>query len=194
MLNFSNRNHNLMRQGARARAGFTLIDVMMATVVLAVAISGLASAVVLSLSLNRVNRDTVLAQEAAHRVIEEIEGHTFSETFAAYNANAGDDAGLATPAVGQGFAVVGLGPLKGDADGLCGRVMFPTQTVGGVEELREDVVDKALGMPRDLNGDGVVDALNHAANYRLLPVRVRVEWQGAIGPRVVDIETMLSAR
>jgi hypothetical protein len=171
-----------------------LIDVMMAAVVLAVAISGLAGATVVAMSLNRVNHDTAIAQTAARQMVEQIEGRLFSEAFAAYNANAGDDAGLTSAAPGVGFSVFGLEPLKGDADNLCGLVMFPTLTVGGVEQLREDVIDAALGMPRDLNGDGAVDALNHAADYRLLPVRVRVEWQGSGGPRVVDLETMMSAR
>ena len=98
-------------------------------------------------------------------------------------------------APGANFAVPELNGLPGDADGLCGRVIFPTQLVGAVEQLREDVIDAELGMPKDLNGDaGVIDALDHAANYRLLPVRVRVEWQGAIGPRRVDIQTILCLR
>ena len=182
------------RRSARGRAGFTLIDVMMAAVVLAIAISGMSGAILVGMSLNRVNHDTALAQQAARRVIEEIESRAFSETFAAYNANVGDDGGLTSAAVGANFAVAGLEPMTGDADGMCGRVMFPTQTVGAVEQLREDVVDAALGMPRDLNGDGLVDALDHAANFRLLPVRVRIEWKGSVGPRTIDIETMLSAR
>lgn len=182
------------RRAQRGRAGFTLVDVMLAAVVLAVAISGLSGSMLVALSLNRVNRDTAVAQQAARRAIEEIESRNFAETFAAYNGNAGDDAGLGSPAVGAGFAVPGIEPLPGDADGMCGRVIFPVQTVGGAENLREDVVDAALGMPRDLNGDNLVDAADHSADYRLLPVRIRVEWQGVTGPRRIDMETMLSLR
>lgn len=167
---------------------------MMAAVVLAIAISGVCGSIVVAMSLNRVNRDTAVAQQAARLSIEEIEGRLFSEVFAAYNANLGDDAGLLSPARGANFAVAGLEPLAGDPDGMCGRVMFPTATVGGIEQLREDFVDAALGMPFDLNGVAPIDALDHAADYRLLPLRVRVEWQGSIGPRSVDIETMLSQR
>lgn len=43
-------------------------------------------------------------------------------------------------------------------------------------ELREDTVDPNLGMPRDLNGDGVIDGLNHASDYVILPVRIEVKW------------------
>ncbi|HTF87280.1 MAG TPA: hypothetical protein VK843_02645 [Planctomycetota bacterium] len=182
------------RRPRRARAGFTLVDVMMAAVVLAVAISGVCGSIVVSMSLNRVNRDTAVAQQAARLVLEEIESRTFNEVFAAYNADAGDNAGLLSAAPGANFVVAGLEPLDGDADGMCGRIMFPTQVAGGVEQLREDFVDPALGMPRDLNSDAVVDALDHATNYRVLPVRVRIEWQGSTGPRSVDIETMLCQR
>jgi hypothetical protein len=167
---------------------------MMAAVVLAVAISGLSGAILVAMSLNRVNRDTAVAQQAARQAIEQLESRAFSEVFAAYNGNAGDDAGLALPALGPGFAVPGLQPLTGAADGLCGRIMFPVELVAGVEQLREDFVDVALGMPQDLNGDAAIDALNHAADYRLLPVRIRVEWQAAVGPRQIEFETMLSLR
>ncbi len=167
----------------------------MAALVLTVAISGLSASILVAMSLNRVNRDTSVAQQAARRTLEEIESRTFSEVFAAYNANVGDNVGLLSPAPGANFAVPELNTLPGDADGMCGRVIFPTQLVGAVEQLREDVVDAELGMPRDLNGDaGVIDALDHALNYRLLPVRVRIEWQGAIGPRRVDMETILCLR
>ncbi len=188
-------NAALRRRAKRSRAGFALVEVMMAAVVLTVAISGLSASILVAMSLNRVNRDTSIAQQAARRTLEEIESRTFSEIFAAYNANVGDDAGLLSAALGANFAVQGLNPLPGDADGQCGRVIFPTQLNGGIEQLREDVVDVELGMPLDLNGDlGVIDGLDHAANYRLLPVRVRVEWQGAIGPRRVDMETILCLR
>lgn len=167
---------------------------MAVMVILAVAITGLSGSMLLSMSLNRVNRDSALAQQAARRVMEQIESRPFGEVFAAYNAAKGDDVGLSSPALGPNFAVAGLQVQHGDADGACGRVMFPTQTLGGLEQLREDVDVAALSMPRDLNGDGVVDALNHATDYKLLPVRVRIEWQGVSGPQHLDLETMLSPR
>jgi hypothetical protein len=47
-------------------------------------------------------------------------------------------------------------------------------------------------MPRDLNADGVVDALNHVGDSRVLPVRVRIRWQSKNGPRTVELSTLLS--
>ena len=39
--------------------------------------------------------------------------------------------------------------------------------------LREDVAIPAMGMPRDLDGDNVVDGVDHKGDYRMLPVIVR---------------------
>jgi len=180
---------------ARGRAGFSLVEVLIAAVILAVAITGISGSILSAMALNRVNRDTALAQQAARRAMEELSGVPFAEVFACYNANAGDDLGLTVPARGPNFAVAGLDVQDGDADGFCGRVLFPTTTVAGWEQLREDVADAGLGMPRDLNGDGnPPDGLDHANDYVLLPVRVRVEWRGVSGPRQIELESMLSAR
>jgi hypothetical protein len=61
-------------------------------------------------------------------------------------------------------------------------------------ELREDVVDTDLGLPRDLNGDGAIDGADHSADYRILPVRVTVSWTGQNGVRSMDFVTVLTER
>jgi len=60
-----------------------------------------------------------------------------------------------------------------------------------VWQLREDLDLPDLGMPRDLNGDSMIDSANHAEDYILLPVQVRVRWNGAFGERELDLFTML---
>lgn len=169
---------------------------MAAAAVLAVALSGLAGSLVSAMALARVNRESAIARAAAQRTLEEIQGVPFAETFAVFNASTADDAGLTFPARGAGFAVAGMDAPPGDADGLCGRVMFPTVVnLFGVEELREDVVDARMGMPRDLNLDGLPgDGLDHAGDYVVLPVRVRIEWRGVSGTRQLDFETVLCDR
>ena len=42
--------------------------------------------------------------------------------------------------------------------------------------LREDVFMPELGLPMDLNGDGVIDAQNHALDYKVLPVTIQLRW------------------
>jgi hypothetical protein len=151
---------------------------------------------VASHALGRVNRETVIAQAAAQKVVEEARGVPFSEAFACYNATAADDAALTVAARGPSFAVRGLEVVAGDPDGMCGQVIFPTviPAVGAPEQLREDVADAALGMPRDLNSDNGTDALDHASDYTLLPLRVRVQWRGVSGVRTFDLETVLCLR
>ncbi len=69
-------------------------------------------------------------------------------------------------------------------------VFFPGSTEEITYFLREDYVNNKLGMPRDLNGDNVVDTLDHGADYVLLPVCIRLEWQGSSGPTTFEIYTM----
>lgn len=175
------------------RSGFSLVELMIAVVVLTVAVSGFSSSVLSSLVLGRMNRETDIAQQAARRVLEEIQGEEFAQVFAAYNDALGDYAGAGAE-VGSGFAVDGLDLRAGDADGLAGRVEFPTIDAGGVDELREDVVDAGLGMPRDLDGENGIDGADHAGDYELLPVRVVIEWNGVRGDRRMALETVLWAR
>lgn len=178
----------------RSRSGLGLLDMMVASIVLTVAITGASGAILVSMSQNRLNRENAIALQAARQVLERLASRPFREIFAANNASTADDGGLTSPATGPNFAVAGLEPRVGDADGMCGRILFPTQTIAGVEQLREDVVDAAMGMPRDLDGASGIDTNDHRADYRLLPVRVRVEWRGAGGARTFDLETMLCQR
>ena len=159
-----------------------------AAVVLTVAVCGLSGSMVSSMALDRANHETALAEAAVRGTMERISGTTFAETFARFNADPTDDPGGAGTSPGATFTVKGL---HGNGTALPGLITFPVGTPG---ELREDAEDARLGMPRDLNGDGVIDAANHAGNYRLLPVRVSVTWRGVNGLRTLTVESMLCAR
>ena len=182
------------RHSKNNRAGFTLLEVLVGGVVLTLGAVGMAGAMLSSLTLQRCESEAALARVAAERAIEELSAVDFDDVYAVYNASTQDDAGRSVAARGAHFTVAGLRVRPGDADRNCGRVSFPTVTAGGVEWLREDVVDAPLGMPRDLNGDGVLDGMDHAADYSILPVRVRVEWCGARGDETFELETILCRR
>lgn len=134
-------------------------------------------------------RESSRAVESARSLIESLRAQEFDQLWALYNADPADDPFGAGTAPGAGFAVPGLSAVAGDADGLVGSVVFPQ--VGG--ELREDSADADLGLPRDLDLDGVVDSADHAGDYRVLPVLVRVEWQGKGPARRIDLHTTLAA-
>ena len=181
------------------RKGFSLLEVMIAMVVLTVAILGLVTAIITSMRLTSTNRENTLAMNAARQKIEEMQAWPggFSEIFAAYNNATGDDAGLAAAAPGGTFTVSGLRPIS--TDPAVGTVLYNVDSSGpGSESLREFSVDPTfgpmMGMPKDLSGDGVVDANDHAADYTLLPVVVRIRWDGAMGQRETFFTTQLVNR
>lgn len=179
---------------ARRRAGFSLVEVAVAAAVLTIAVGGLSSAIISAAALNRVNNETSLAEAAVRRTMERVRGVPFDSAFARFNTDPSDDPAGAGTAPGANFAVTGLEAQPGDADGFVGQITFPTITVAGDLQLREDFADAGLGMPRDLNGDGHQDSADHSADYRLLPVRVRVAWRGVSGVRSLTVESMLSER
>jgi hypothetical protein len=113
----------------------------------------------------------------------------FAEVYARFNDNPADDppAGVSP---GSSFAVRGLDPLPADPDDMCGSISFP----GDGFSLREDVLVREFGSPRDLNGDGNIDSDDHGADYAILPVRVRIDWRGQSGVRKVEFVTALSLR
>ncbi len=178
--------------GGREKApsrGFTLLELMLAMVVLTIAIGGITVSLWHTGALMRTNRETGSALDAAHSVLETMHAAEFSEVFARYNAIGADDPALGL-SPGNLFSVTGLTAQAADADGFVGSVLFPGDGI----ELREDTVDRDLGMPRDLNGDGQIDSVNHADNYQVLPLRVQIEWVGAGGSQRLDLVTTIAAR
>ncbi len=166
--------------------------------------------------LKETNRQNAIAAEGARVAIEAMRDSDFREVFALYNADAADDPGGAGTAPGRRFAVAGLEPVPGAPGGMQGEIVFPALEVeagaGGLGGLVEGLVgglglggaggqlewcllevfeDAELGMPRDLNGDSIIDDLDHSKDYIILPVRVRVEWQGNHGVRSLELFSML---
>ena len=156
-----------------------MVDLVLALTILVVAVGGLASTIVSTARLARTNEETADAYAALRQVAEEMQAVQFDQIFTAYT-NVPD------------FAAGALAVQEGDADGFVGSVSFPTQTVGGVLQLREDVIDADLGMPRDLNGDGAIDDQDHSGDYAILPVSLQVQWEGANGPRTLELSILLT--
>lgn len=163
----------------------------MALAVVSVGLMGFSKAILDTMVLNQMNKEGGIARRAVKQVLSDIEATTFSEAFARFNATAADDLGAGQHMLGA-FAVDGLRTLDGDVDGLAGEILFPDDvSFAGALELREDLQDPSFGMLRDLNLDGVIDSENHADDYNLLPVRVRVQWFGRGGPAKVEFTTVL---
>ena len=160
----------------------------MVLVVLTVAVGMLSSTMVSTARLRPIQRETALASEAARAQLETMRARPFDELFALYNADPADDPGGAGTAPGAAFAVPALDPQTGDEDGLVGVVRMPAAAA----PLREDAADASLGLPRDLDADGELDGADHAGDYEILPVEIRLEWKGAAGPQDLVIYTMFA--
>jgi type II secretory pathway pseudopilin PulG len=180
---------HILRTDGAPRAGLTIIELVVTCVVLVIAAGGIAIAQLQAQQLTSADRELATAVEAAQSMLEELYAEDFEQVFASFNDDPDDDPGGDGTALGANFAVFGLGLQAGDVDGFAGEVVLPV--TGG--ELREDVVAPALGMPRDLNLDGATDSVDHATDYRVLPVVIRVSWRGVSGNQVFELPHLLSS-
>lgn len=174
------------------RRGFSLLEVMVAFSISAIGLLSFSQAIVGAVALKQATAEQALASNAARQLIESCNSVPFEEVYARFNSDPADDpaAGLI---VGGKFSVEGLQVRSDDVDGMVGSIEFPgSSLLVGSEQLREDAVDVGLGVPMDLNGDGVIDASDHSGDYLLLPIRVRIEWRGRGGDSKIEFKTILS--
>jgi len=176
----------------RGRAGFTFVELAVTMVILLVALLIFSSTLSSVAEQRAINRESALAQEAARNMLESLRSENFAEVFARYNSDPADDPGGPGTAPGSRFAVANLDEAPDSPDGFEGEVVFPivVDPVAGLQ-LREDQVDRALGLPRDLSGDCVVDDQDHSTDYFVLPVRITVRWKGRTGTREYQLSTQL---
>lgn len=169
----------------------TLVEIAISLSILVTILLGFSTALMSSMKASHTSREAAVATDAAREIMETLQASDFDTLFQNNNSVAADDVG-GMPARLAAFAVDGLNPRSGDADGLCGEILLPEVVAGGVSQLREDVSIPALNMPRDLNGDGIVDNADHVGDYMILPVLVRVDWRGTAGEGRVQFKTILS--
>lgn len=181
------------RAGTR-RSGFSMIELLIAMMVMLVAVSMYASTVTSNVRQRIVNHERLVATQAARNMLETLRNQEFTRTWALFNGDPADDPAGEGTAPGQHFDVPGLQAAETDQDGCVGSIVFPAlwDGPGSAWELREDVSDAVMGMPRDLNGDSVLDAKDHADDYLILPVRVEIAWEGRAGRREFVLHTMIS--
>ncbi|HEX6882090.1 MAG TPA: hypothetical protein VF530_01855 [Planctomycetota bacterium] len=179
-------------KGSGPRRGSSLVELLVAVAALLVGLLAFTRALTESLALGRTNRQTALATAAAQGAIERLQAADLARAFALYNEEPDDDPDGSGSAPGPRFAAAGLVALAGDG-GLHGTITFPVEK-GSPGVLREDLADAALRTPLDLNLDGAVDDADHSADYRLLPVRVRIAWQDGRSQRELEVATILGGR
>ena len=178
------------RCARRVREGYTLLEVSIGIMLLTVGLLAASRAILRSTEVNETVREVAIATSAGRRMIETLHATPLEQVFPLYNATDVDDPGGGVVAPGASFDVVGLTARPDDPDGMVGEIVFPTAPGGAV--LREDVDDALLGMPRDLDGDGLIDADDHSNDYGLLPVLIRLRWTGTSGASSLEFKTTLA--
>ena len=127
--------------------------------------------------------------QAARRVIQDLNSpeRDFTAVFDSYTRGVLDaDTGTRSSALARTAAVDALVTSNLLPDNATATISFPMTGSNSDPMLREDVAG------RDLNGDGEIDSENHADDYRILPVKVRVEWTSGRGTRFIVVHTILS--
>jgi len=174
-------------------AGFSLVEMLVASLVVIVALSAFLRSIVGSMSLAQANREMSLAPQAARQMLEVLASEPIAEVFARYNGDAADDPGGAGTAPGQNFAVPGLDPRRDDPDGMVGQILFPTPGLSS-GQLSEQASATFQEMPKDLNLDGDLVDGDVSADYVILPVIVRLQWTSASGTKSLFYKTILGPR
>jgi hypothetical protein len=171
----------------------SLIELVLVLGILAMAFGMLTSTLVANARQRSVNRESAIAADGARDLFEQILNEEYRDVYALYNADPDDDPGGPGTAPGNRFAFEGLTPLPTSPDQMVAEIIMPELSpTAGQWALREDFVDEDLGMPRDLNGDSMIDDLDHANDYVLLPIRLEIEWQGRYGTRRMSVSMMLA--
>jgi hypothetical protein len=173
-----------VRRGERA---FTLVEVMISASVLVVAILGFAASAFAGHSLGRDVADRRIAVETLGRFVERIRADPdWAGIYARLrplSVESNNDAALARlnmdPTLPAHAATAYYSDFTTPAS--LGTVTFlvqvPVKNVGGVATLREDEVAPRYGLPRDLNGDGLIDGNARDTDNRALPIVARIRWQ-----------------
>ena len=169
------------------RDGFSLFEVMIAMAIIALAFLALMTALTTGMREDVVTKEQLLAMQSARATVEVMRNTTFSEIYKRYNSVTTDDPSTGS-SPGSTFTITGLTPATGYA--TVGRIEFPEIA----NALREDVTDTELGMPRDLDGNGAVGATSVSTTYRLLPVRIVIQWKVPNGSSTVKIVTFLAPK
>lgn len=176
-------------KGRNPRAGFGLVDICVALFVLATSLGVLVSAVFSGIRLARSDEETAVASQALRAALARIDALTAREAFAILNDEEADDIVGQTKDTYLVLEETILGDRSGEPVTI--QVTFPVdEQQPGV--VREDLELPALGLPRDLDGDGAIDSSDHADDLVILPVLLQLEWEGASGIQTVQMATILS--
>lgn len=155
------------------RPGFTLIEVMIAAFLISVGVLAMMALIPTSTRLTETTQDGNLAMNGILQTSEAIAQYArqdFDYVWRAYNTNPNDDPNGTGTAPGATFAVTGLQDASGS--NVVGSITF---------FIDETVTDTRVGLPRDLNRNGVSTDTDVSGSYTLLPFVIAVDWKDGRG-------------
>lgn len=161
-----------MHRAPRSRAGFTLLEVMLACVLMAVAVLGLMALIPSTTALTETTQESNLALNASLQVAEAVRQYAdahFAYVWRAYNSDPSDDPSGAGTAPGATFSIDGLVNASGTSD--VGTLTF------FIDETETSAEAVKAGLPKDLNRDGDDTDVDVSGSFTLLPYRISVQFQ-----------------
>lgn len=162
-----------MQTFPRSRAGFTLLEVMLACILMAVAVLGLMALIPTTAQMTETTEEGNLSMQACHQMSEAIRQYAdkdFAYVWRVYNSVSSDDPNGIGTAPGAAFSIEGLLNATGTSD--VGSITFYTDETAVVDEV---------GLPKDLNGDGDANDTDVSGDFELLPYRMSVSWKDQRG-------------
>jgi Tfp pilus assembly protein PilE len=180
------RSHGLTSEPrAGGEAGISLIELLIANIVMVFAVLSFVHTIGVSNKLNRATQEKALATVTLSRFVERLRADTSWSTLytrlrqkSVENAK---DTGLTQLKVDLTLPTYPITTYYSDLTipASLGTVTFlvqvPVATVNGQPSLVENVVAPRYGLPHDLNSDGKIDAAAHTDNTAL-PIVARLRW------------------
>lgn len=170
-----------------APEGTRFVERMVLLAILLIGSLAITSSTIAADTLERSNQERELAEEALQATMEAARAISIAsrDKPAGWGmaVTAAFDAG---GSIGNTFDIPGLDRWASES------------AVGTVEILRNETLTDAeigleLGMPRDLDGNGVADNPHVGEHARLLPIVVTLRWDGAAGKRQLVRSLYLSS-
>jgi hypothetical protein len=145
-----------------SESGLTLIEVLLAMVVFIGGGVAFFTGIATTTSIRADCADRFKATEAVLGIAEEISATPIDAVVGVWGEGG-------TP--GNTFSIPGLDEGEGEDAVLAGRIRIVTN-----ETLSDEEIGMALGMPRDLDGDGMPTSTDVSTTALILPVIVEARW------------------